>query len=109
MGRQAEAYQLDTSNIKSFDVFVKEMTGHLKKYTDSPNIDFLINNAGTALYSPFASTTEEQFDAAMNIHFKEFSFSRRKYFRSSTKVDASSTSRRDSHALQFLVHRLTVR
>jgi NAD(P)-dependent dehydrogenase (short-subunit alcohol dehydrogenase family) len=70
MGQEAEAFQLDTSNIKSFDAFIKEMTGHLKQYTDSPNIDFLINNAGTALYSPFASTTEEQFDAVMNIHYK---------------------------------------
>ena len=70
MGREAEAFQLDTSNIKSFDKFVKEMTDHLKQYTGSPKIDFLINNAGTALYSPFESTTEEQFDAVMNIHYK---------------------------------------
>ncbi|MEI9917500.1 MAG: SDR family oxidoreductase [Bacteroidota bacterium] len=70
MGREAEAFQLDTSNVKSFDKFVKEFTDHIKKFTGSPNIDFLINNAGTALYSPFASTTEEQFDAVMNIHFK---------------------------------------
>lgn len=70
MGQEAEAYQLDTSNVKGFDTFIKEMTDHLRKYTGSPNIDFLINNAGTALYSPFASTTEEQFDAALNIHYK---------------------------------------
>ena len=32
--------------------------------------DFLINNAGTALYAPFAETTEAQFDEVMNIHYK---------------------------------------
>src|SRR5204863_2277507 len=29
-----------------------------------------INNAGTGLYAPFAETTEEQLDAAFNIHYK---------------------------------------
>lgn len=70
MGRKAEAFQLDAGNIASFDSFFKAMTGHLQEYTGSPNFDFLINNAGTALYAPFAETTEEQFDAAMNIHYK---------------------------------------
>jgi NAD(P)-dependent dehydrogenase (short-subunit alcohol dehydrogenase family) len=69
-GQEAEAFQLDAGNIKSFDAFIAEVTGHLKQYTGSPNIDFLVNNAGTALYSPFATTTEEQFDAAINIHYK---------------------------------------
>ncbi|MBD2720594.1 SDR family oxidoreductase [Hymenobacter armeniacus] len=32
--------------------------------------NFLINNAGTGLYAPFAGTTEAQFDEAMNMHFK---------------------------------------
>jgi len=70
LGRQAEAYQLDTGKVSSFDTFFKEMTGHLEKYTGSPNFDFLVNNAGTALYAPFAETSEEQFDAIMNVHYK---------------------------------------
>jgi NAD(P)-dependent dehydrogenase (short-subunit alcohol dehydrogenase family) len=69
-GQQSAALQLDTSNIKSFGDFVNRLTDQLRSMTGSPNIDFLINNAGTALYSPFADTTEEQFDAMMNIHFK---------------------------------------
>jgi len=70
MGKQAEAFRLDAGNVASFDAFFKEVTSHLKQYTGSPNFDFLINNAGTALYAPFAETTEEQFDAAHNIHYK---------------------------------------
>jgi len=70
IGRQSAAFQLDTSNIKAFDAFVKRMTDHLTSTTGSPNIDFLVNNAGTALYAPFDQTTEEQFDSVLNIHFK---------------------------------------
>ena len=61
---------MDASNIQSFDNFFKQVTGHLQKETGNTNFDFLINNAGTALYAPFAETTEQQFDNAMNIHFK---------------------------------------
>ncbi|GEP52210.1 short-chain dehydrogenase [Flavobacterium noncentrifugens] len=70
LGQKAIAYQLDTSNIKSFDAFFKEASAHLEENTGSPKFDFLINNAGTALYAPFAETTEEQFDGVMNIHYK---------------------------------------
>jgi NAD(P)-dependent dehydrogenase (short-subunit alcohol dehydrogenase family) len=70
LGQKAVAFQLDASNVKSFDGFIKQVTTYLKEKTGSTNIDFLINNAGTALYSSFAETTEEQFDTALNIHFK---------------------------------------
>lgn len=70
MGQKAAAFQLDTSNIKSFDLFVSALTAHLTKETGSPNVDFLINNAGTALYASVTDTTEEQMDAIFNIHYK---------------------------------------
>jgi len=70
LGQKAFTLQLDASNVKSFDAFFNQVTTHLQQETGSPNFDFLINNAGTALYAPFAETTEEQFDNAMNIHFK---------------------------------------
>lgn len=70
LGQKALALQLDAGNVSSFDSFIAAVTAHLQEKTGSPNFDFLINNAGTALYAPFAETTEEQFDAAMNIHFK---------------------------------------
>ena len=70
LGQKAVAFQLDAGNIKSFDNFVTQVTSHLKEQTGSTNFDFLINNAGTALYSTFAETTEEQFDQAVNLHYK---------------------------------------
>lgn len=70
IGQKAYAFQLDTSNIKSFDNFVKDVTNLLKEKTGNTNIDFLINNAGTALYAPVTETTEDQMDAIFNIHYK---------------------------------------
>jgi len=70
LGQKALVFQLDTSNVKGFDDFFKQLTTKLKDETGSTNFDFLINNAGTALYAPFAETTEAQFDDVMNIHLK---------------------------------------
>lgn len=70
LGQKAIAFQLDASDVKSFEDFFKQVTEHLAAETGSKNFDFLINNAGTALHAPFAETTEEQFDTALNIHYK---------------------------------------
>lgn len=70
LGQNAYAFQLDTSNIKLLDGFIKQMTEYLKEKTGSANFDFLINNAGTALYMPVTDVTEEQMDAIYNIHYK---------------------------------------
>lgn len=70
LGQKAAAFQLDTSKVETFDNFFIQLKEYLTKETSGAKFDFLINNAGTALYAPFAETTEEQFDAAMNIHFK---------------------------------------
>lgn len=70
MGQNAAAFQLDTSDITGFDAFVEQLTTHLARETGQPNIDFLINNAGTALYAPVTDTTEQQMDAIFNIHYK---------------------------------------
>ena len=53
-----------------FDNFIKQVTAYLQEQTGSPNFDYLINNAGTALYALAAETTEEQLDATFNIHYK---------------------------------------
>ena len=70
LGQNAIAFQLNVGDAKTFDVFFKNVSNYLNEKTGSEKFDFLINNAGTALYAPFADTTEEQFDTAMNIHFK---------------------------------------
>lgn len=69
-GQKAKAFQLDAGNISSFDNFVQQVSQYLEEVYGNPNFDFLINNAGTALYAPFAETTDEQFDTALNIHYK---------------------------------------
>ena len=70
LGQKAFALQLDTSNIKLFDDFIKQVTDQLKENTGSTNFDFLVNNAGTALYALATDTTEEQLDTIFNIHYK---------------------------------------
>lgn len=69
-GRKATAIQLDTSNTKEFLPFVEKLTEYLNKEYQSPNFDFLINNAGTGSHTSFVDATEEEFDALVNIHYK---------------------------------------
>jgi NAD(P)-dependent dehydrogenase (short-subunit alcohol dehydrogenase family) len=69
-GQRAAALQLDASHVASFDGFLSQVSAVLKDTFDTDKFDFLINNAGTGHYAPFAETTEAQFDEVMNIHFK---------------------------------------
>lgn len=70
LGQKAYAFQLDTSDSSMFDSFITKVTTTLQEQTGSPNFDFLINNAGTALYALATETTEEQVDTIYNIHYK---------------------------------------
>ncbi|MGI4735922.1 MAG: SDR family oxidoreductase [Janthinobacterium lividum] len=70
LGQQAVALQLDASNVSTFGGFFEQVQTALRGTFNTDRFDFLINNAGTGLYAPFAETTEEQFDQALNIHFK---------------------------------------
>ena len=70
LGQKAAAFRLDTANTALFDDFFKELTTWLQEQTGSPNFDYLVNNAGTALYALASETTEEQLDAIFNIHYK---------------------------------------
>ncbi|WP_426278391.1 SDR family NAD(P)-dependent oxidoreductase [Chryseobacterium sp. S-02] len=79
LGRKAIAYQLDTKDIKNFDAFIKQVGDHLEENTGSRNIDYLVNNAGTALYSPITEVTEEQLDDMVDIHFKGVFFLTQKF------------------------------
>lgn len=70
VGQKAAALQLDTSNINNFDAFYLALSKVLNNQFEASHFDFLINNAGIALYAPFAETTEAQFDEVLNIHLK---------------------------------------
>ena len=69
-GQKVKAFQLDTSNTKSFDEFFKQTSTYLTAEYGNPKFDFLINNAGTGLYQPFDQMTEDQFDEMLNVHYK---------------------------------------
>ncbi len=69
-GQKAVALQLNTGEVKTFDTFFNQLKTALQETFNTDHFDFLINNAGTALYAPFAETTEEQFDTVLNIHYK---------------------------------------
>lgn len=70
LGQNATAFPLNTGKVKTFDNFIGQVTEYLQEQTGSPNFDFLINNAGIALYTPVADVTEEQLDEIVNIHYK---------------------------------------
>lgn len=69
-GVKAAALQLDTGKISGFAAFFEQLTTVLRDRFGAEKFDFLVNNAGIGLHAEFASTTEEQFDELMNIHFK---------------------------------------
>jgi NAD(P)-dependent dehydrogenase (short-subunit alcohol dehydrogenase family) len=69
-GRKAVALQLDAGDIASFDAFVGQFGEALRVTWGRDRFDYLVNNAGTAGYAPFAEATEADFDRLTNIHFK---------------------------------------
>ncbi len=70
IGRKAVALQLDTSVVSGFPAFAGQVAEALKTHWGRDRFNFLVNNAGTALYAPFTETTEAQLDGVFNIHFK---------------------------------------
>ena len=79
LGQKAFAFQLDTSKMHGFDHFVNQVTAYLNEHRQTPNIDFLINNAGTALYALVTETSEKQLDDIFNIHYKGVFFLTQKF------------------------------
>lgn len=70
VGRKAVAIQLDVATSKSYDAFVNQLKEKLKRDFGSDRVHAFVNNAGTGVSAPFASTTEDQFDEMVNVHLK---------------------------------------
>jgi NAD(P)-dependent dehydrogenase (short-subunit alcohol dehydrogenase family) len=70
LGRKAVALQLDTAKTSTFDDFKSSLKLALSDTWQRTHFDFLINNAGIDRASPFAQTTEQDFDDLMNVHLK---------------------------------------
>lgn len=70
LGQKAAPLQLNVGDVKTFDKFSAELNAILTEKWNRSTFDFLVNNAGIGINTPFANTTEEQFDLLTNIHFK---------------------------------------
>jgi len=69
-GRQAAALPLDVAECRTFTAFAASLRARLGEVWGRDRLDLLVNNAGMGIHASFADTTEEQFDALMNVHLK---------------------------------------
>lgn len=69
IGRKAAGFRLDTGDVGQFDGFVAEVRKTLQQW-GRERFDYLVNNAGNSLHKPFEQTTEAEFEAIVNVHFK---------------------------------------
>lgn len=69
-GAKAAALQLDVSQSKTFAQFAADVKALLQSKWQRDSFDYLVNNAGTGINTPFLETSEEQFDSMVNIHLK---------------------------------------
>lgn len=70
LGRKAATLQLNTGEVSTFAAFEKNLIEALKKTWNVEKLDFLVNNAGIDCHTLIGTTTEQQFDLLMNVHFK---------------------------------------
>lgn len=70
LGRKAVAVQLDVGDIATFPRFVDDVKAALRDTWQRDNFDHLVNNAGHGAMAMIAETTEAQFDALVDVHFK---------------------------------------
>ena len=70
MGRQAMAFQLDSSDVAAFAPFAERLRAALLETWERETFDHLINNAGHGEFAMITDTTEAQFDGLVNVHFK---------------------------------------
>jgi len=70
LGRRAVALALDVGETSQFDGFVTQVREVLQQQWQCERLDYLVNNAGHGHYKPFTDTTEAEFDALVNVHFK---------------------------------------
>lgn len=69
-GGKAVALPLDAGDVASFDAFAASVTQALAETWGRQHFDHLINNAGVGIHKSFADTSEADFDALCNLHFK---------------------------------------
>lgn len=70
LGRRALALPLDVAHSGGFAAFAARVQGALRQHWQRERFDFLVNNAGIGIHTPFMETTEAQFDELVAIHLK---------------------------------------
>jgi len=70
VGGRAVVLPLDVRDSSWFPAFVQQLQHVLHDELGRDTVDFLVNNAGTALHESFATTTEEQFDEVVDVHLR---------------------------------------
>lgn len=70
LGRKAVALRLDTGATDGFPGFRTQLRAALLDTWQRESFDHLVNNAGHGDHALIAETTEAQFDALVNVHFK---------------------------------------
>lgn len=69
-GVKAVALQLNVAESSSFADFSRRVKATLKEVWQRDSFDYLLNNAGIGINTPFEQTSEQQFDDLVNIHLK---------------------------------------
>lgn len=68
-GVPAEALALDVGDTGGFGAFADSVRRTLDRI-GADHLDYVINNAGSGVYAPFAQTSEEAFDELVRVQFK---------------------------------------
>lgn len=69
-GGCAVALHLDVTDVASFSCFRDTLITVLKENFKAEKFDFLVNNAGYGVFTPFENTTKEELDAMYAVHVK---------------------------------------
>lgn len=70
LGRKAVALPLDTADVTGFPAFTETLRTALRETFGRADLDHLVNNAGHGDFALIGETTQAQFDALVNVHFK---------------------------------------
>ncbi len=70
LGRKAVVLQLDVGRVSTFPDFVERLRMALRSTWQRDTFDHLVNNAGHGDMALIEETTEAQFDALVDVHFK---------------------------------------
>lgn len=70
VGREAAMLQLDVSDSAALKLFAQALPETLRGKFGRSDFDYLVNNAGIGVHTPFTDTTEDQFDQLVRIQLK---------------------------------------